>query len=334
MLTKHLDITYSMVWSIAIANILGSGLCFAFSGQLAKLATLRYTLIMPCVLSLVYIGAFEASRNWGDLYALLFFGMLGWAMKHFKWPRPPLVLGFILGGILERYMFISIERYGISWILHPVVIVMFTLAALSLMGPLLQDIRAHHGVGSMLRDFGRPRLSADNLFPAALLCLFAAMLYQSFSWAFEARIIPTIVGTGAMLFGSLSLANEIFRTRATDGGLADKAKAVVSEKIHMDIASKTAHLPGDVILIRGFIFFGWMGLFLGSMATIGLIPTVPVFIIAYMRLEGGEKYRHALIMAFILVTLIYVVFDQLLAIPWPPTLLGEWFPALKIIPSV
>jgi len=41
MLTKHLELTYSMVWSIAIANILGSGLCFAFSGQLAKIATLR-----------------------------------------------------------------------------------------------------------------------------------------------------------------------------------------------------------------------------------------------------------------------------------------------------
>src|SRR5262249_40092866 len=84
---------------------------FTFSGQLAKLATLRYTLIMPCVLSLIYIGAFEHSRNWGDLYSLLFFGLLGWAMKHFRWPRPPLVLGFILGSILERYMFISIERY-------------------------------------------------------------------------------------------------------------------------------------------------------------------------------------------------------------------------------
>ena len=84
MLTKHLDLTYSMVWSIAIANILGSGLCFAFSGQLAKMATLRYTLFMPGVLSLIYIGAFEASRNWGDLFSLMFFGMLGWAMKHFK----------------------------------------------------------------------------------------------------------------------------------------------------------------------------------------------------------------------------------------------------------
>jgi TctA family transporter len=334
MLTKHLDITYSMVWSIAIANILGSGLCFIFSGQLAKLATLRYTLIMPCVLSLIYIGAFEASRNWGDLYALLFFGMLGWAMKHFKWPRPPLVLGFILGGILERYMFISIERYGVSWMLHPVVIVMFIMAALSLMGPLLQDIRAHHGLRAMVMDFGRPRITTDNLFPAALLSLFAVMLYQSFSWSFEARIIPTIVGTGAVLFGGLSLANDVLRRAPAEGGLADKAKAVISEKIHMDIASKTAHLPGDVILIRGFIFFGWMVAFLGSMSVIGLIPTVPVFIIAYMRLEGGERYKHALIMAAIMLTLIYVVFDQLLAIPWPPTLLGDWFPVLKMIPSV
>src|SRR5205807_5916069 len=115
----------------------------------------------------------------------------------------------------------------------------------------------------------------------------------------------------------------------------DKAKAVVSEKIHMDIASKTAHLPGDVILIRGFLFFGWMIAFLCSMALIGLIMTVPIFIIAYMRIEGREKYRHAIIMAMIMVTLIYVVFDQLLAIPWPPTYLGDFFPALKgVIPSV
>ena len=32
---------------------------------------------------------------------------------------------------------------------------------------------------------------------------------------------------------------------------------------------------------------------------------------------------------------VYVLFDQLLTIPWPQTLLGGWFPALKgVIPSV
>ncbi len=70
------------------------------------------------------------------------------------------------------------------------------------------------------------------------------------------------------------------------------------------------------------------------MALIGLIPTVPIFIISFMRLEGREPWRIAIPMACAVVLLIYVVFDQLLAIPWPPTLAGMLFPALHAIPSV
>ena len=331
MLTKHLDITYSMVWSIAIANILGSGLCFAFSGQLAKIATLRYTLFMPGVLSLIYIGAFEASRNWGDVFSLMFFGMLGWAMKHFRWPRPPLVLGFILGDVIERYMFISIERYGVSWMLRPVVVVMFIMAGLSLLRPLLQDVRSHGGLKNMVSHWGHPQFAVNNLFSAGLLCLFVAMVGTSFQWAFAARIIPTIVGTGAVLFCALSLINDVFGMHERDGGGGAAAK---SQKIHMDIASKTAHLPGKTVVTRGFLFFGWMAGFAASMALIGLIPTVPIFITTFMRVEGREPWRIVIPMAAAVVLLIYVVFDQLLAIPWPPTLLGTLLPAFKIIPSV
>src|SRR5579883_3425004 len=340
MLTKHLDITYSMVWSIAIANILGSGLCFLFSGQLAKVATLRYTLFMPGVLSLIYIGAFEASRNWGDVFSLMFFGMLGWAMKHFRWPRPPLVLGFILGEVIERYMFISIERYGVEWMLRPVVIVMFIMAGLSLLRPLLQDIRSHGGLKKMVSQWGHPLFAPGNLFTGTLLCLFIAMLAESFEWAFAARIVPTIVGTGAILFCSLSLINDVFGLHEREGAVvaSDSGDGVggarAPQKIHMDIASKTAHLPGKTILGRGFIFFGWMAGFAACMALIGLIPTVPVFIVTFMRVEGREPWRIVIPMAAAVVLLIYVVFDQLLAIPWPPTLAGTLFPVLHAIPSV
>ena len=367
MLTKHLDLTYSMVWSIAIANILGSGLCFAFSGQLAKIATLRYTLFMPGVLSLVYIGAFESSRNWGDLFSLMFFGMLGWAMKHFRWPRPPFVLGFILGEPIERYMFISIERYGVGWMVKPFVLVMFSLAALSLLGPLLQDIRGHapkivragtrvpyfrfliafwyglkttwYGLKDMVTNFGRAQFSVDNLFPAALLILFIVMLSQSFDWAFAARIVPTIVGVGAILFCSLSLVNDVFGVHergaaAAGAGAGAGAGGKEPKKIHMDIVSKTSHLPGATVITRGFLFFGWMAGFMVLMWVIGLIPAVPIFIISYMRVEGREKWKIVIPMAAAVVVLIYVVFDQLLAIPWPPTLVGTFFPILKAIPSV
>jgi TctA family transporter len=345
MLSKNLDITYSMVWSIAFANILGSGLCFLFSGQLAKLCTLRYTLIMPIVLSLVYIGAFEGTRQWGDLYSLLFFGILGWAMKHFKWPRPPLVLGFILGKVLERYMFISIQRYGAEWMLRPIVMVFFCMAALSLLRPFIQDVRRHGGVQGMLSDFGAPKLKARMVFPFFMLGLFAVMVLNGMHWNIEAKIIPLIVGSGAILFVSISLLNEIFAKPgfAGVGQVGEKAKAMAEqqaassgkhEKIHMDIASHIEHMPTSIKLTRGGIFFGWLIGFLCSMAVIGLIPTVPLFVAGYMRLEGRERWGLVIPYMICMTLFIYFLFDQLLAIPWPPTYLGDFFPALKAIPSV
>jgi TctA family transporter len=73
---------------------------------------------------------------------------VGWAMKHCQWPRPPLVLGFILGKVIERYMFISIQRYGFAWTLRPVVLIMFALAV---------------GVGKLTVGFGAARIAPENL---------------------------------------------------------------------------------------------------------------------------------------------------------------------------
>jgi len=336
MVTTNLAITYSMVWSIAIANILAAGICFILSGQFAKLATLRYSLFLPGVLCLIYIGAFEGKREWGDLYALLFFGVLGWGLKHFKWPRPPLVLGFILGSILERYMFISIQRYGTDWLLNPLVIVMFTLAALSLFRPLLQDVRAHGGLKGMVSDFGRPHFSWHNMLPLFLLVLFGVMMTEAVTWNPLARIVPLIVGTGAILFCSLALMTEVLKKGTIKtASLGEKAMEQVQQKIHMDIASTVSHLPAATLLARSAIFFGWLVGFLVSMATIGLIPTVPLFVIAFMRLEAREPWRIVLPYALVMAVFIYYLFDQLLAIPWPPSLLGDTFPDLRgVIPSV
>lgn len=336
MLTKHLSVTYSMVWSIAIANILGSGLCYLFSSQFAKLATLRYTLILPVVLSLVYIGAFEGHRSWGDMFSLLFFGVFAWAMKHFKWPRPPLVLGFILGGILERYLFISIQRYGVSWFERPIVLALFAMAALTLVKPFLQDVKAHGGLKGMLSDFHAPQFSFMNIFPVFMIGLVGVMLLEAAQWNFSAKIVPMIVGVGALLFCALSLANDVFKGRIHEERSKERAAAgIAEEKIHMDIGSNIEHLPPRTIFARGMLFFGWLVCFLIGMAVIGIIPTVPIFVISFMRIEGKEPWRIVLPMAFCIAGLVYGLFDQLLTIPWPPTLLGTVIPSLKgVIPSV
>jgi TctA family transporter len=336
MVTTNLSITYSMVWSIAIANIVAAGICFLLSGQFAKLATLRYSLFLPGVLCLIYIGAFQSKREWGDLYSLLFFGVLGWALKHFKWPRPPLVLGFILGSILERYMFISIQRYGWDWVFNPLVLVLFSLAALSLFRPLLQDVRAHGGVKGLLSDFGPPRFSWSNALPVFLLILFVVMMSEAVTWNDLAGIVPLIVGSGAILFCSLALMTQVSKRSALQAtGLGEKAMAQVQQKIHMDVTSTLTEMPVTTLLARGAVFFGWLVAFLISMAAIGLIPTVPLFVVAFMRFEAREPWRIVLPYALVMAVFIYYVFDQFLAIPWPPTLLGDYFPDLRgVIPSV
>jgi len=336
MVTTNLSITYSMVWSIAIANILAAGICFLLSGQFAKLATLRYSLFLPGVLCLIYIGAFQSKREWGDLYSLLFFGVLGWALKHFKWPRPPLVLGFILGSILERYMFISIQRYGWDWVFNPLVILLFSLAALSLFRPLLQDVRAHGGVKGLLSDFGAPKFSWSNALPVFLLVLFGAMMMEAVTWNPLAKIVPTIVGSAAIVFCALALITQVSkRSTVKMASLGERAMAQVQQKIHMDVTSTLTEMPVPTMLARGAVFFGWLVAFLISMATIGLIPTVPLFVVAFMRFEAREPWRIVLPYALVMGVFIYLVFDWGLALPWPPSLLGDTFPDLRgVIPSV
>ena len=341
MLSKHLHITYAMVWSVALANIVGAGLCYLFSEWFARLATLRYTLIMPATLGIIYIGAFQGNRNWGDLWTLLIFGMLGWTMKQMKFPRPPLVLGLVLGEIVERYLFISIQRYGVSWFQRPIVMGLFALALLGLLRPLIADVRGHGGVKGMLTGFGAPRFRPQHLFSVFLMGVLTFMVWQATAWNFSAKIVPLIVGGLALFFCSISLLNDIFRKPddQVEVGLAAVAQASVEKaadtKIHMDLESDTAHVPVHQIAVRAAIFFGWLLAFMGSMAVIGLIPTVPLFVIIYMRIEAPERWGVVVPYAVLLTVFIWIVFDQLLTIPWPPTYLGGWFPALKgLVPSV
>jgi TctA family transporter len=336
MLTKNLSITYAMVWSVALANVLGAGLCYAFSPQFAKLATLRYTLILPAVLGIIYIGAFEASRQWGDLFALLFFGLVGWTMKQFKWPRPPLILGVVLGDTIERYLFISIERYGLSWMLRPVVVLLFALAILGLVRPLLQDIRGQGGLAKMLTSFQRPTFHPSQLFTMFMIALVSAAVGAALQWDFSAKIVPLVVGTVALCAAGLSLFNEMCRkpSATTPEGLADHAEHEVEQKIHMDLTSDTAHLAVREIIRRAALFFGYLIGFMVVMAVIGLIPTVALFVVFFMRYEGRERWSLVVPYAAVLVLFIWFAFDYFMAVPWPPTLIGQWFPALKAIPSV
>jgi TctA family transporter len=141
MLTKHLPVTFSMVWTIVIANLVTVAACFLFLDHLARVTTIRGTVLTPVILVLIFIGSYTSNNHYGDIVLTLVFGGLGYLMVVGGWPRAPFVLGLVLGKIAESYLYISVARYDASWLTRPVVLVLLAMALAVILWPLLQRRR-------------------------------------------------------------------------------------------------------------------------------------------------------------------------------------------------
>ncbi len=141
MLKQHLDVTFAMVWVLIIANLIVAGLCFLILNQLAALTFIRGSLLIPFLLFFVFIGSFTANNSLNDLICTLIFGVIGYYMVLHGWPRPPLILGLILGKIAENYLWISTAAYGAKWLLFPSVLSLIILTAVVVGYPIIKEKR-------------------------------------------------------------------------------------------------------------------------------------------------------------------------------------------------
>ncbi|WP_386624441.1 tripartite tricarboxylate transporter permease [Sulfitobacter geojensis] len=141
MLKNNLDITYAIVWLLALANVVGTVICIAASGGIAKLTTIRFVLLAPFLFMIISFAAFQSGQNLMDLVALFAIGFLGILMRRFDWSRPAFLIGFVLSNPAENYANQAIQiaqsRFrkgfgeGIDYIFSPIVIVLLVITVIS-----------------------------------------------------------------------------------------------------------------------------------------------------------------------------------------------------------
>lgn len=131
MLTKRLDLTFSMVWVIVISNFLAVGLSFLFLRQLVALTFVKGTWLVPFLLVLMTLGAYTTHTDVLDIAVMIIFGAVGWAAVRYGWPRAPFLLAFVLGPTAERYLFLSHQLYQWGFLLRPITL---AIAAVALLG--------------------------------------------------------------------------------------------------------------------------------------------------------------------------------------------------------
>lgn len=111
-LTERLDTVWLLIFVLILANIVAVALCLSFSDLLARITRVRAAIIVPSVVTLSLFGAYLESNRAPDILVALAFGVIGYVMQRHRYSRATLVIGLVLGGILERNYLLMTQLYG------------------------------------------------------------------------------------------------------------------------------------------------------------------------------------------------------------------------------
>jgi len=307
----HLAVTLAMVWTIVIANIITVAICLLFMGQLARITRIRGTLLVPFILTLVYVGAFAEKNVFQDLGVVLAFGALGLAMTRFDWPRPPLLLGLVLGPLAENRLFLSTDNYGAAWLLRPGVLLLLGLVVVGFVVPLARRHgrrRTPAATVSMTAP-RRLRLDGGTAFSFAIVLLFLWALWQSWGFGTRAGLFPWAVTVPALLLAVVQFGRDLFgRADEPEVGPAEAASAVPSAVARRRTAEIAAWIVGMFVAI-------WLVGFAGAT----LLTTF-----FYLKLGARERWATSLALSLGGFAFVYGLFERTLGVPFPPGALLAW----------
>ena len=143
MVKKNPEIIYSIVWLQGISGIIGTLIGFGLAAQLAKLAEVRYSFMVPIMFIFILMGAFSLNRDPADLIVVVAFGLLGYFMRRYGYPRPAMILGLVLGDLMEKYLYRSMASYGFTWLSRPAVIGLLIISTASFLLTLRGRMKAN-----------------------------------------------------------------------------------------------------------------------------------------------------------------------------------------------
>lgn len=332
MLNKHLDVTYVIIWTLTIAHVMGALICLSGSGLFARLSTVRVGVLVPLILAVIFLGAFNATMSYGDLVSLVAFGIFGWIMKRLGWPRPPLILGLVLGTMCERYYFISTEVYGAGFFARPIVVIILLAALWVIIGPSIRKwfkSRKSEKQVSEARPayrFGLRRFDAHTVFALVMFLFPVAAIWSSRDWVYGAKLMPMTAASAALLFCTLILLREVFTLNA---GATTTRMAGAHAELGHEMPNHGPDLPSQLVRQRAWRICGWLVGGLIAMFCVGLLPALLVLMFLLAYFEFGEHWKKSLSLAVVMTIALWLIFGQVFGMTWPRSWLGDVVPILR-----
>jgi len=151
-----------------------------------------------------------SSNTLSDWWSVLAFGVIGYWMKQGGILRPPLILGIVLGPIMEYSLFVTYQAYGpIAWIFRPICLVILVLAVATIVFTAFRSRRnVKAGIAVKIQETDDEDRLAGFAFLVLAVAVFAIAGGQALVWGKTAAQFPLVVAIPALFLGILALVQD------------------------------------------------------------------------------------------------------------------------------
>ena len=135
---------WGLVVSMWVGNLLLVLLNLPLIGIWVRLLTVPYRILFPAIIAFAGIGTYSLNQNPFDVFAIAFFGALGYALIKLGCEPAPLLLGFVLGPLLEQHLrraLIISHGDPTVFVTRPISLILLVGAVLALIVAVLPAIR-------------------------------------------------------------------------------------------------------------------------------------------------------------------------------------------------
>ena len=142
--SKYGEITYTLILSLFVSNILFWIIGIAFARHFVKIIKTPTRILAPIICVLSIIGSYAIRNNFFDVFLLLSFGLLGYFMERFRFSPAPIVLALVLGPMAEAEFRRSLALFRgsvVPFFQRPLCLVLMLLIAFSVAYPLCRDFK-------------------------------------------------------------------------------------------------------------------------------------------------------------------------------------------------
>ena len=144
MMAENLPLALTLLMGVGLANFIAGLISLGCAPYLGRVSIIHIDFLFPFVLVLIVVGVFVTASSIYNVVTVVVFGLLGYCMKKFGYPRPALILGFILGELFEFYFLRSWKLFGPTFFVTPICLIMLAIIVGLFCFPYLR--KAHFGI--------------------------------------------------------------------------------------------------------------------------------------------------------------------------------------------